>query len=240
LKISIITISFNVKDKIEKTILSVINQTYSNIEYIIIDGNSKDGTIDIINKYRNKIDIIISEDDDGIYDAFNKGIKYANGDLIAFLNAGDYYDKDYCDFVNEHFPQSGYYLCTNVSLYNKKGDSIILYPSFPNKKISSPPFLHPSLVVKRCLFLKLGNFNLKFNTFSDFDWMLKLTRSNLSGNYINETKVHFEYDGISSKFNPKEYIMVLKNNEYNNYQLFFSVIYYSLFHIKIKILKLIS
>ena len=75
MKISIITISYNVKDKIEKTITSVINQTYSNIEYIIVDGNSKDGTIDIINKYRNNINIIISEDDYGIYDAFNKGIK---------------------------------------------------------------------------------------------------------------------------------------------------------------------
>lgn len=240
MKISIITISYNVKDKIEKTITSVINQTYSNIEYIIVDGNSKDGTIDIINKYRNNINIIISEDDYGIYDAFNKGIKNATGDLIAFLNAGDYYETDYCNFVNEYFPQSGNFLSTNVSLYNKKGDCIILYPSFPNKKIFSPPFLHPSLVVRRNLFLKLGNFNLKFKTFSDFDWMLKLISSNLSGIYINETKVHFEYDGISSKYNPKEYIMVLKNNEYKIYQIFFSVIYYSLFHIKIKLLKLIS
>ena len=240
MKISIITISYNVKDKIEKTITSVINQSYNNIEYIIVDGNSKDGTIDIINKYNKDISIIISEEDCGIYDAFNKGIKYATGDLITFLNAGDYYDTDYCDFVNENFPEFGNFLCSNVSFFDKKGDSFILYPSFPNLKMYSPPFLHPSLVVRRNLFLKFGDFNLKFKTFSDFDWMLKLSRSNLSGIYINQTKVNFEFDGISSRYNPKEYIMVLKNNEYNIYQIFFSFFYYSIFHTKIKLLKFIT
>ena len=92
-KISIITVSLNCKNDIEETILSVICQTYSNIEYIVIDGNSADGTQEIIKKYKKNIHFTISEDDNGIFDAMNKGLKYATGKWINFMNAGDtFYD----------------------------------------------------------------------------------------------------------------------------------------------------
>ena len=94
--VSIITVSYNTKFIIEKTILSVINQTYSNIEYIIIDGGSNDGTIDILNNYSNKINYWISEPDKGIYDAMNKGILNATGEWIIFMNAGDCFSNVNC------------------------------------------------------------------------------------------------------------------------------------------------
>ena len=87
--ITIITVVLNDKENIEKTILSVLNQNYKNIQYIVIDGKSEDGTIKIIQKYIDKIDIFKSENDKGIYDAFNKGLDLANGDLIGFVNSGD-------------------------------------------------------------------------------------------------------------------------------------------------------
>lgn len=88
-KISIITVCYNCKDDIEPTILSVLGQTYQNVEYIVIDGGSTDGTLEIIAKYRDKINVLVSEPDGGIFDAMNKGLKYATGIWINFMNAGD-------------------------------------------------------------------------------------------------------------------------------------------------------
>ena len=91
MKISLITVCKNSKDSIERTIQSVLSQTYKNIEYIIIDGASSDGTLSIINNYKNKVSLIISENDNGVYDAMNKGLKHANGDIIGFINADDFF-----------------------------------------------------------------------------------------------------------------------------------------------------
>lgn len=93
MKISVVTVCYNAVDQIEETIKSVVGQTYQNIEYIVIDGGSTDGTTDIIRKYSDKISYWISEPDNGIYDAMNKGIHVATGDYINFMNAGDYFSS---------------------------------------------------------------------------------------------------------------------------------------------------
>lgn len=94
MKISIITVCYNAKDDIEKTVLSVIKQTYKDYEYIVIDGGSTDGTLDIINKYKDKISYSISEPDRGVYDAMNKALKEASGEWVNFMNAGDVFADD--------------------------------------------------------------------------------------------------------------------------------------------------
>ena len=97
--ISIITVVYNDIENIEETILSVLSQTYDNIEFIVIDGASNDGTVDVIKKYDKKIDYWISEKDGGIFDAMNKGIKLSKGDYINFMNSGDFFTSP--DLVNE-------------------------------------------------------------------------------------------------------------------------------------------
>ena len=103
LKISIITVVKNKVNTIERSIKSVINQNYSNFEYIIIDANSDDGTSEKIKKYNEKISTVIREDDRGIWDAMNKGLKYVNGDIIGFLNADDFYYENAFEIVNKYF-----------------------------------------------------------------------------------------------------------------------------------------
>ena len=106
-KISIVTACLNSESTIEKTIKSVLGQSYDNIEYIIIDGGSTDGTLDIINKYKDKLSYIVSEKDNGIYDAFNKGLKIFKGELIGFVNSDDYLLPDamniLCKYYNEYY-----------------------------------------------------------------------------------------------------------------------------------------
>ena len=101
--ITIITVVLNDEKNIEETILSVLNQKYKNIQYVIIDGESKDSTQNIINKYSDKIDIYKSEKDNGLYDAFNKGLSYAKGDLIGFVNSGDTLTEDSLIYLSKYY-----------------------------------------------------------------------------------------------------------------------------------------
>lgn len=103
LKISVVTVCYNMEGTIEETILSVLNQNYPNLEYIIIDGNSTDDTMLIVNKYKDKISTIVSEPDNGMYDAIHKGFSMATGDILAWINADDSYMPWTFKYVNEVF-----------------------------------------------------------------------------------------------------------------------------------------
>ena len=121
-KISIITPCFNAAQYIEQTILSIINQEYDNLEYIIIDGGSTDGTVDIIKKYEDKITYWISEPDKGQSDAINKGIAIATGEVFNWVNGDDYLEKDKLKLVGEYFKRSDIdVLCTSTYLFNSSG-----------------------------------------------------------------------------------------------------------------------
>ena len=102
-KISIITVVKNSSKTIEKTIQSLLSQKYKNVEYLVIDGNSTDGTLEILNKYRENISLLISEEDKGIWDAMNKGVSLATGDIIGFLNSDDTYYENSLNIVNDYF-----------------------------------------------------------------------------------------------------------------------------------------
>ncbi|MEZ9330300.1 glycosyltransferase [Vibrio breoganii] len=172
--ISVVTVSFNCVSEIERTLLSVSDQTYTELEYIVVDGGSSDGTLDIINRYRNAIDIFVSESDHGIYDAMNKGLDAATGDWVIFMNAGDkFYSVDTITSVFNNpndFQETNHIYGKVVSDFNGR-----LYHKKLNKlnflKIGMP-FCHQS-VFSRLSYHKRNKFSLNYSIVSDFDFFTK-------------------------------------------------------------------
>ncbi len=148
-KISIITICFNAENVIEQTILSIIGQTYGNKEYIIIDGQSTDGTLELIKKYDSKISKWISEPDKGIFDAMNKGLNYATGDWVIFMNAGDcFYDKQVLSKIFNNKDYSNKYILYGDTLYLRKNSSNLEIAKKPSYISKNMPTSHQSFFVR--------------------------------------------------------------------------------------------
>jgi putative colanic acid biosynthesis glycosyltransferase len=203
LKFTIITVVYNGQDCISETIESVINQTYKNFEYIIIDGGSKDNTINICNKYKNYL-IFISEPDNGLYDAMNKGIKFATGDYILFLNCGDtFYNKNTLERVVkeiknlENLPDLIY------------GDSVEINPNniFLYKKARKHDLISLGLFTHhQAIFYKLKcikdldlNYNLNYKIGADYDFTIKFLLNCKKVLYINFPVCKFKQGGLSTK-----------------------------------------
>lgn len=206
MKISVITISYNAAETIEDTIQSVLSQTYQDIEYILIDGGSRDETMDIVEKYRDRIDVIVSESDDGIYDAMNKGIKYATGDVIAILNADD-------TFTSKHVIETAAKRLVELNCDTLYGDLVYVKRENDNKvvrkwisgKFRRDAFLrgwmppHPTFFVKREVYLKYGAFNTRLKISADYEFMLRiLFKENVSTVYLPETLVKMKAGGQSN------------------------------------------
>ena len=202
MKVSVITVCYNAVLGIEKTILSVLNQTYSDIEYIIIDGASTDGTVDIIHKYANKISCFISEPDGGIYDAMNKGIKAAKGEWINFLNAGDtfYYSTSVeTVFFHDISPDIDVIYGYQVHSYD--------YGKFVRKRLplsffnSGMPFGHESSFVRAELMKSIG-FDTNYRIAADYNFFFNLYVSGNKFQAVDAIVTEFEsMDGISSSTN---------------------------------------
>ncbi|CAM3673331.1 glycosyltransferase family 2 protein [Flavobacterium chungbukense] len=203
--ISVITVSYNAKATIERTILSVLNQTYSNIEYIIIDGGSKDGTVDIIEQKDSLFTEkgisfkYISEKDDGIYYAMNKGIKMANGELVALLNADDWYESGTIEKVVTYYQSN-----TEIDIFH----GILRFVSMLNGEAymlrgSADSFLkhgmieHPTCFIKKSLYEKVGYFNVLYKNASDYDWMLRAKKTNAKFLLIPYILTNFQSGGVS-------------------------------------------
>lgn len=204
-KISIITATYNSEKHIEQTIRSVLEQTYEHVEYIIVDGVSTDGTLDIIRKYQDKIDVLISEPDRGVYDAFNKGIKLATGDIIYFLNSDDYfYDNQVLEDVAREFSinSNTSIVYGNVLIKNEKNDSFqILF----GRKLALEDFkkrlmpCHQGVFTKKELFYKHGLFNIEYKIASDFDFLVKcFITDEQKIKYIDRLISIFREGGLSS------------------------------------------
>lgn len=155
--ISVITVCYNARDCIEKTLLSVINQTYKDVEYIVVDGGSTDGTLQIIEKYRDSINTLVSEKDNGIYDAMNKAIGLAHGEWLNFMNAGDTFSDDNVleDITKSGLMQKGSFVYSDFYADNGKVKRLIRQ-SYNEGKI-----LHQSSLYKKELH---NNYGLYYQT----------------------------------------------------------------------------
>ena len=204
MKVTIITVCYNSANTIEKTILSVRNQTYKNIEYIIVDGNSKDTTLSIIKKHENIISNWISEPDKGLYDAMNKGIDMATGDLIGILNSDDVFNSESVieEIVDFHKRYDIDASVGNIVQHKENGKIIRMYSSKywnPEKlKIGfMPP--HPSIFFNKELFNKYGYYDLGFKIGADYELITRFFLKNkITWKYSDITTTAMLVGGLSS------------------------------------------
>jgi glycosyltransferase involved in cell wall biosynthesis len=207
LSISVITVSHNSISTIPDTIKSVLAQTYPNIEYIIIDGSSTDGTIDSINFFGKSISKFVSEPDKGIYDAINKGIKLATGDIIGILNSDDFfYDNNIIERVAVAFGENEIdAVFGDVQFVDpEKTSKIIRYYSSKNFNPAKFKFgfmpAHPSFYVKRELFEKLGYYTTDYKIAADYELLIRFLYVNqIKYKYIEMPFVSMRTGGVSNK-----------------------------------------
>lgn len=203
MKISIITVCYNSEATLEDTIKSVASQTYRDIEYIIVDGNSKDSTVDIIKKYPKVVSQWISEPDKGLYDAMNKGIAMASGDYMGILNSDDtFYEKETIEKVVAFLQENPLDACTGDIVQHKNGKLIRRYSSKnwnPEKlKIGfMPP--HPSIFFRKNLFKQYGDYVLGYKIASDYELIIRyFIKHKISWKYSNIITTSMAVGGASS------------------------------------------
>ena len=204
MKISIITVCFNSSKTIEKTLQSVKNQVYNNIEYIVLDGNSTDGTLKIIESYKEIISKYSSEKDNGLYDAMNKGIALATGDIIGILNSDDIFTDNYVleNIAKFHLRNSVDASVGNITQFNENGKIVRKYSAknwHPAKlKVGfMPP--HPAIFFKRDLFERYGNYKLDFVSGADYELIVRFFLKNqIIWKFSNITTTSMLIGGISS------------------------------------------
>lgn len=209
MRVTIITVCYNRKNTIAKAIQSVLEQNYNDIEYIVIDGNSTDGTKEIIETYRDKISQYISEPDKGMYDAINKGLKLATGDIIGLMHSDDeFYDKKVISRIASRFDSEKYtegVYGDGVYVSNDKQERLIrnrIGGVFSLKKVKKGWLpLHPTVYLKKNIIDKYGLYNLDFKIASDTEFLLRyLYKHEIKMSYVDSYIVKMRMGGMSTSF----------------------------------------
>ncbi|MBC7425285.1 MAG: glycosyltransferase [Bacteroidia bacterium] len=206
LKISIITVVYNAESTIAQCVESVLSQEHPDIEYIVVDGNSKDNTINVLEPYRNKISHLVSEPDKGLYDAMNKGIRLATGDIVGILNADDFYaSNQVLNYVNSQFTNSDIEgLCTDVAIY-KNENFTKPFRYYSAQSFSTWQFIigiqppHPGFFVKKNCYDKFGLYDPEYRIAGDFELLLRFIKINkIKTVYNNFLSVKMRDGGLSA------------------------------------------
>jgi len=213
IKVSVITVCQNSEDTIERCVTSVMSQTYSNIEHVIVDGASSDGTLDVVRKLATPNVVTVSEPDHGIYDAMNKGIKLATGDIVCFLNSDDFYlDKDVInDVVHQITSKNLDALLTDICFVSKSGRVVRNYSAkdfIPSKLQRGwmPP--HPGMFVSRRKMFEAGLFDPSYKIAGDYEFCIKLfSLPELSWSYYSRCTVEMALGGVSTSGLKSQYVL---------------------------------
>ncbi|WDF62891.1 glycosyltransferase family 2 protein [Flavobacterium sp. KACC 22763] len=229
MKISIITVVYNNERTIKDALESVLGQTYKDIEYVIIDGKSKDNTVSIIKEYEDKLGYFVSEKDNGLYDAMNKGIQSATGDIIGILNSDDLYQDSevLADVMKQFSIDSDLDILYGNLVYVKSDDTNVVVRNWKSKPYYNnffengnvPP--HPTLFVKRAVYDKVGLFNLDYKLAADYELMFRMLKKHtFKIKYIDRLIVKMRLGGATNQSftnilnQNKEIVRAWKNNSY--------------------------
>jgi glycosyltransferase involved in cell wall biosynthesis len=207
MKVTIITVVLDNMAFIEDAINSVVNQSHANLQYIIIDGGSNDGSLDIIKSFGDKIAIVVSEPDEGIYDAMNKGLALANGDLVGFLNADDFYaHQQVLQHVADKFETNNCDVLYADLDYVSRADKNNIVRKWRSGSYKKDRFLsgwmppHPTFFARKEVYQELGGFNKKLNMAADYELMLRFCYFNdLNVAYLPEVIIKMRLGGQSNR-----------------------------------------
>ena len=207
MKISVITATYNCADTVATAFKAFSDQQYGAKEHVVIDGASRDGTLDVLNAHRQQIAVLVSEPDKGIYDALNKGIARCSGDVIGFLHGDDLYaDQRVLARVAEAFKDDSVDAVYGDLDYVRREDASRIVRHWKSGVFSArklawgwmPP--HPTLFVRREVYQRLGGFDLRFRIAADYDWMLRLlSQPDVRVVYIPEVLVKMRVGGMSNR-----------------------------------------
>ncbi|PJJ10939.1 glycosyltransferase involved in cell wall biosynthesis [Flavobacterium sp. 1] len=228
MKISIITVVYNNEKTIKDAMQSVLSQTYKNIEYVIIDGNSKDNTVNLIKDYNEKLGYFISEKDNGLYDAMNKGIKACTGDVIGILNSDDLYQDSnvISDVIKQFNDDSELDILYGDLVYVKSDDTNKVVRNWKSKSYYNnffenanvPP--HPALFVRSIVYKEVGLFDLQYKLAADYELMLRMFKKHhFKSKYINRLIIKMRLGGATNQSftniinQNKEILKAWKNND---------------------------
>ena len=230
-KITIITVVYNGAKYLEQAIESVLGQDYPNIEYLIIDGGSKDGSVDIIRKYAPQITSWVSEPDQGIYDAMNKGIRMASGDLIGVLNSDDLLHENVISKIAhaaDQYPGYDYYY-GSVSRMRENGEVYseakpVAEEELDERKYKQIPYPHGGLYMRKKVFEKIGLYNLDYTINSDYDLILRMLERNMKGFPLGFAVSRYRDGGVSGGYATfLERLKLLENHGVSRVQRSFTV-----------------
>ena len=202
--VTVITVCYNAGDKLEKTINSVILQTYPNIEYIVIDGGSTDNTTEILQRYNNNIDLVISEPDEGITHAMNKGITYSRGDYLIFIHSGDYLlEPTGIECIAAHMTKDNPIIMCDILFGMKqkrvraKGFNFLTHFKFRNP--------HQGILCAKAVFDNIGYFSNDYHVCADYHFFLRAYQMGYKAKTLPVTLAFMNDEGISSSKDQKEF-----------------------------------